>query len=237
MHGSIAFLVYRCNLICIQFMYASYHYNMYFMYNGIHIAGKMIFILKQHPASIRFSYSCIACPKNYAYGLHFLLFYRHLLLINFTHFHEVYFTVTRESCDCPINQCAHVCSKVVHEPLARYAKLRVAHAPGIRGTFSSPLRVSDPDMHHSTCVKHVPWCMPGSLTSGFRWSRWQVRFPAFPAHAQPAILRIWQEAIAGYATVRSWDFRDWSIASEATFKNISNAVPLLCVPLKLISVK
>ena len=37
------------------------------------------------------------------------------------------------------------------------------------GTFSQPPRVSDPDMHHGM-------------------------FPAFPAHAQPAILRIWQEA-------------------------------------------
>ena len=34
------------------------------------------------------------------------------------------------------------------------------------GTFSLPPRVSDSDMHHG----------------------------AFPAHAQPAILRIWQEA-------------------------------------------
>ena len=24
-----------------------------------------------------------------------------------------------------------------------------------------------------TCVIHVPWCMPGSLTSGFLWSRWR----------------------------------------------------------------
>ena len=27
-------------------------------------------------------------------------------------------------------------------------------------------RVSDPGMHHGTCVMHVPWCMSGSLTSG-----------------------------------------------------------------------
>ena len=33
--------------------------------------------------------------------------------------------------------------------------------------------VSDPGMHHGTCVTHVPWCMSGSLT------------------LQPAILRIW----------------------------------------------
>ena len=28
--------------------------------------------------------------------------------------------------------------------------------------------VSDPGMHHGTCVKHVPWCMSGSLTNGGR---------------------------------------------------------------------
>ena len=57
--------------------------------------------------------------------------------------------------------------------LTRYIKLRVAHAPGMPGTFSPPPRVSDPDMHHGTCGTHVPWCMPGSLTSGFLWSRWR----------------------------------------------------------------
>ena len=33
--------------------------------------------------------------------------------------------------------------------------------PRHRLRWKSP--VSDPDMHHSTCVTHVPWCMPGSL--------------------------------------------------------------------------
>ena len=56
-------------------------------------------------------------------------------------------------------------------PLARYVKLRVAHAPGMPRTLSPPLPVSDPDMHHGMCVRHVPWCMPGSLTSGFLWSQ------------------------------------------------------------------
>ena len=46
------------------------------------------------------------------------------------------------------------------------ANLRVAHEPGMPGTLSPPPRVSDADMHHGTCVTHVPWCMPGSLTSG-----------------------------------------------------------------------
>ena len=39
--------------------------------------------------------------------------------------------------------------------------------------FPRPPRVSDPDMHHGTCVTHVPWYMPGSLASGFHWSRWR----------------------------------------------------------------
>ena len=67
-----------------------------------------------------------------------------------------------------------------------------AHAPGMPGTFSPSPQVSNPDMHHGTCVTHVPWCMPGSLTSGFIWNRRRGKtFPVFPAHAQPAILRIW----------------------------------------------
>ena len=57
-------------------------------------------------------------------------------------------------------------------PLARYVKLRVAHAPEMPGKFSPPPRGSDTDMHHGTCVTHVSWYKPGSLTSGFVWSRW-----------------------------------------------------------------
>ena len=58
-------------------------------------------------------------------------------------------------------------------PLARYVKLRVAHATGMPGTFSPRPRVSGPDMHHGACVTHVPWCIPGSQTSGFLWNRWR----------------------------------------------------------------
>ena len=60
-----------------------------------------------------------------------------------------------------------------HGPLARYIKLRVAHAPGMPGTFSPPPRVSDSIMHHGTCVTHVPWCITGSLTSDFQGNRWR----------------------------------------------------------------
>ena len=65
----------------------------------------------------------------------------------------------------------YLCS--VYGPLTRYIKLRVAHAPGMPGTFSSPPRVSDPYMHHGTCVTHVPWYISESLTSGFHRCRWR----------------------------------------------------------------
>ena len=52
-----------------------------------------------------------------------------------------------------------------HGPLTRYVTLRVAHVPGMPGTFSPPPQVSYP-------------AMPGSLTSDFLWSRWRV--PGIP---------------------------------------------------------
>ena len=58
-------------------------------------------------------------------------------------------------------------------PLTRYGNLRVAHAPGMPETFSPPPRVSNPDVHQCTCVTHVPWCMPGLLTSGYIRSHWR----------------------------------------------------------------
>ena len=69
---------------------------------------------------------------------------------------------------------------IAHGPLTRYVKLRFVHAPGMPGTFSSPPRVSDPDMHHGTCVTHVRWCLPGSLTSGLLWSQWRGNVPGIP---------------------------------------------------------
>ena len=52
-------------------------------------------------------------------------------------------------------------------------KLPVAHTLGMPGTFSPSPQVSDPDMHYGTCLTHVPWCMPGSLTRSFLWSQWR----------------------------------------------------------------
>ena len=58
-----------------------------------------------------------------------------------------------------------------------------------RRRFQRKLLVSDPGMHHGTCVTHVPWCMSGSLTCGDG-----ENVPGIPRACAPAILRIWQEA-------------------------------------------
>ena len=66
-------------------------------------------------------------------------------------------------------------------PLAKHVQLRVVvHVPGIPGTLPPPPRVSDPDKHHGTRMTHVPWCMPGSLTSGVLWNRWRGNVPSIP---------------------------------------------------------
>ena len=66
----------------------------------------------------------------------------------------------------------HIHDSYYNGPLARCVSLRVVHAPGMLGTFSPPPRVSEPDMHHDTCVTHVSWWMPGSLTTSLIWSQW-----------------------------------------------------------------
>ena len=58
-----------------------------------------------------------------------------------------------------------------HGPLTRYAKLRLAHAPRIPGTFSPSLTSKETArlrsrMHHGTCVTHVLWCVSVSQTRG-----------------------------------------------------------------------
>ena len=57
--------------------------------------------------------------------------------------------------------------------LARFKNYMLRMRRECRERFPRHRRVTDPDMHHGTCVTHVPWCMPGSLTSGFLWSWWR----------------------------------------------------------------
>ena len=58
-----------------------------------------------------------------------------------------------------------------------------------RRRFQRKPLLSDPGMHHGTCVTHVSWCMSGSLTRGDG-----ENVPGIPGACAPAILRIWQEA-------------------------------------------
>ena len=51
--------------------------------------------------------------------------------------------------------------------------IAICACAGNAGNVFPPPRVSDPDMHHGTWVMHVPWCMPGFLTSYFLWGRWR----------------------------------------------------------------
>ena len=53
----------------------------------------------------------------------------------------------------------HIGSKSWHHPCEAAYKALVNFMARL------PL-VSDPSMHHGTCVTHVPWCMSGSLTCG-----------------------------------------------------------------------
>ena len=67
-----------------------------------------------------------------------------------------------------------------------------------RRRFQRKPLVSDPGMHHGTCVTHVSWCMSGSLTCGDG-----ENVPGIPGACAPVILRIWQET-HGCVMCRWW---------------------------------
>ena len=93
----------------------------------------------------------------------------------------------------------------INSPWASYQIRKIAGCAcaGNAGNVSPRRRfhrkplVSDPGMHHGTCVTHVPWCMAGSLTCGDGES-----VPGIPGACAPAILRIWQEAHVDLVTAR-----------------------------------
>ena len=62
-----------------------------------------------------------------------------------------------------------------HEIFVSWASCQIRKTAGCacKGKVFPPPWVSYHDVHHGTCVTQMPWCMPGSLTSGFHWSRWQ----------------------------------------------------------------
>ena len=76
-------------------------------------------------------------------------------------------------------------------PLARYVKLRVAHVPGMPGTFS-PAIAGWRSRHASRHVRDARAVMHAGIAN--LWfplkSVAGKTFSTFPAHAQPTILRI-----------------------------------------------
>ena len=77
---------------------------------------------------------------------------------------------------CPTNSWIILscwCQTILTWTSCQIRKIVGCACAGTAGKFSLPLQVCDPNMLHNTCVMHVPWCMPGSLTSGFLWSWWR----------------------------------------------------------------
>ena len=88
--------------------------------------------------------------------------------------------------------CMGGASSVCHGLLNRYTKLRVARMRReCRERFSRHRGLATPSCMHvrdghavmhagiAKYVMRVLWCMPGSLTSGFLWSRWQGKRPRY----------------------------------------------------------
>ena len=99
-------------------------------------------------------------------------------------------------------------------PLARYVTFRVAHSPGMLGTFSPPQRVSDPDMPHGTCVTHEPWCMQWWLTRSFLWSRWREKRSRYSRRNFSYLIRgpWWSDPSVNLCIIRApWCNSHWCI--------------------------
>ena len=75
---------------------------------------------------------------------------------------------------CQISKLAHAPEMFSPPPRVKRSRHPSRHVRDARRECFPRLHgLSDPDIHHGTCVTHVPWCMPGSLTGGFLWSRWR----------------------------------------------------------------
>ena len=85
-----------------------------------------------------------------------------------------------------MSRVIHMISGVGHGPLTRYVKLWVAHAPGMPGTFSQSSTSMETASYWS---QYAPRHVLHACAHGGRKT-----FPAIPAHAQPTILRICQQA-------------------------------------------
>ena len=123
---------------------------------------------------------------------------------------------------CVLNDYVTYNHSVVHGPLTRYVAgcACAGNAGNVfpRHRFQRKPLVSDPGMHHGTCVTHVPWCMSGSLTCGDG-----KNVPGIPGACAPGILRIWQEA---HWKVSAW-LALWNGKSPVDSLHKDTAIPSL----------
>ena len=122
-------------------------------------------------------------------------------LLNWTFWNSV---LLHNTLEWPDTWCQDICSHVHIFPvkaawgsyhlhkIARCACAGNTRNVSLRGRCHRKPLVKDSDMHHGTCVTHVPWCMSGSLTCGGGKT-----FPAFSAHAHPQFYASgpWQNTI------------------------------------------
>ena len=148
---SVKFLVIQSHFHTLVQLYAIYRLHLHFLHWSI-LYSKCTCVINMGPINL------LKFPAPLAILIVYMCIYSCLPVFQVVH--KLWTESFYDAC-------------IVNGPLARYVKLRVAHAPGMPGTFSPPPPVSDPDMHPGTCVTHVPWCMPGSLSSVFLRSWWR----------------------------------------------------------------
>ena len=111
----------------------------------------------------------------------------------------------------------------LHGPPARYVKLRVVHAPG---AFSPPPRVSNPDMHHGTCMTHAPWSVPWSLTNDYLWNRWRGK-----RSRHSRCMRNPQFYVSGKRPMGvNWLVRRWKTSIWQTYRPTNLIHKTTCIP-------
>ena len=126
---------------------------------------------------------CYECGSLYRYRLHLRL----RLALATERAHSASFSSTRPMTGINIESGLWASYQI--RKIAGCACAGNAGNVSPRRRIQRKTRVSDPRMHHSTCVTHVPWCMSGLLTRGGG-----ENVPGIPGACAPAIWRIWQEA-------------------------------------------
>ena len=80
--------------------------------------------------------------------------------------------------------------------------------------------VSNPGMHHGTCVVHVPWCMSGSLTRGGRGKRTRhsrrMRDPQFYVSGKRPMVHIPRDVLFNAISISKWDVESGNLTFAQT---------------------